>query len=356
MKTRFAGVCQALALILLLSAFSFAGDQSRPRFVVIPPKPAAPGTAIPSNTLQTWNGTFTYNNQQYNYVMVGQDPATGQASLINTYIVPVKIVLSDGTIYDPLVGGTASPLARTLISPIFDTTTNYTQGGVNVGTTQYVDAFQRGNFWSIVQNQPNYHVLLGGATSHVSVLPELTLNVPAANGHNGSEFGHTVGLVDINWFDNAISTYMAQNPTINPAVLPIFETTNMYWTEGGCCIGGYHSANGTQSYSVFTYLTYAGVFSQDVSALSHEISEWMDDPLTPHENSTPCGILEVGDPLEGGSAGHPYGTWTYTLHGFTYHLQDEVFIGYFGAPLSTSVNSWYSFQNFPFTQICQNGS
>ena len=47
-----------------------------------------------------------------------------------------------------------SPIAMTLLSPIFDTTTTYTQGGVNVGTTQYVDAFQRGNFWSIVQNNP----------------------------------------------------------------------------------------------------------------------------------------------------------------------------------------------------------
>jgi hypothetical protein len=353
MKTRFAGVCQALALILLLSAFGFAGEQVTPRFVVIPPKPAVAGAQLPAATLQTWNGTFTYNGTPYNYVMVGQDPSTGQGSLITTYIVPTKIVLSDGTTYDPLVGGTNSPIARTVISPIFDNSTNYTQGGVNVGTTQYVDAFQRGNFWSIVQNNPNYHVLLGGSNAHVVVLPELTLNVPAGSGHSGTEFGHTVGLVDINYFDAQISTYMAGNPRITPATLPIFETANMYWTEGGCCIGGYHSANGSQSYSVFTYLTYSGVFSQDVSALSHEISEWMDDPLTPHQNNTPCGILEVGDPLEGTAN---YGTYPYVLYGFTYHLQDEVFLGYFGAPLSTSVNSWYSFQNYPFTRICQNGS
>jgi hypothetical protein len=127
----------------------------------------------------------------------------------------------------------------------------------------------------------------------------------------------------------------------------------MYWTEGGCCVGGYHSANGTQTYATFTYLPYSGVFSQDVSALSHEVSEWMDDPLTNGGNGTPCGILEVGDPLEG--TGN-YGSYHYTLHGFQYNLQDEVFLGYFGAPLSTSVNSWYSFQNYPFTQICQNGS
>ncbi len=129
--------------------------------------------------------------------------------------------------------------------------------------------------------------------------------------------------------------------------------TDTYWTQGGCCIGGYHSANGQQSYSVFTYIDHPGDFAQDVSALSHEIGEWMDDPLTNGGNGTPCGILEVGDPLE---ATRNYGGYPYVLHGFTYNLQDMTFIGYFGAPLSTSVNSWYSFQNYPFTRICQNGS
>jgi hypothetical protein len=51
---------------------------------------------------------------------------------------------------------------------MFDNTTTYTQGGVDVGTTQYNDAFQRANFWSIVQNNPNSHMLLGGPTAFVS--------------------------------------------------------------------------------------------------------------------------------------------------------------------------------------------
>ncbi len=118
--------------------------------------------------------------------MVGQDPATGQGTLVTTFIIPVKIILSTGETFDPLAGGPFGPIASTITSPIFDNTTNYTQGGVNVGTTQYVDAFQRGNFWSTVQNQPNYHVLLGGPTAHVSVLPELTLNVPSGSGHIGT--------------------------------------------------------------------------------------------------------------------------------------------------------------------------
>lgn len=342
-------------LICSLSAFGFAAstEHATPRFVVIPPKAAVPGLQQSPSVLQTWNGSFTYNNNQYNYVMVGQDPSTGQSTLVTTYIVPVKLVLSDGSTWDPLAGGSASPLARTILSPIFDRTTDYNEGGVDVGASQYVDAFQRANFWSIVQNQPNYHVLLGGPSSHIVVMPELTLNVPSADGHQGSPFGHPVAEVSINWFDVQISNYMASNPQITPASFPIFETSDTYLTSGGCCIGGYHSANGTQSYSHFTYITHAGDFAQDVSALSHEVSEWMDDPLTPHQNNTPCGILEVGDPLENNPN---YGTFTLQLHNFTYHLQDEVFIGYFGAPLSTSVNSWWTFKNYSFSRICQNGS
>lgn len=52
-------------------------------------------------------------------------------------------------------------------------------------------------------------------------------------------------------------------------------------------------------------------------------------------------ILEVGDPLEGRAN---YGGFPYNPNGFTYNLQSLVFLGYFGAPKSTSVHSWLSFQ------------
>ncbi|HZP23386.1 MAG TPA: hypothetical protein VFB04_08065 [Terriglobales bacterium] len=363
MKTRLTGVCQFLALALVaacgLATFAVAEDTmpAHPRFVVIPPKPALPGHENPTGTLQEWNGSFTSNGTNYPFVMVGADPSTNQGALITTWIIPVKLILSDGSVWDPLAGGAFSPLGRTILSPIFDSTTTYTQGGVNVGTTQYIDAFQRANFWSTVQNNPNSHLLLGGPTSHITVLPELVLNVPAADGHQGSEFGITVALVDINYLDNQFNNYIAQNNIINPTGFPIFETANTYLTEGGCCIGGYHSATGAQTYAHFTYITTPGVFSQDVSALSHEVGEWADDPLYPRQNSTPCGILEDGDPLENGQPGHPFGTWAYQLHNFTYHLQDLVTLRYFGGDPNGPVNMFWTFQGYTgITRICQNGS
>ena len=107
MKTRFAGVCQVLALTLLvssLSAFVVAADTAASsekvtaRYVVIPPKPAAPGSPLTPSTLTTWNGSFTYNSQNYNYVMVGQNPTTGAGTLVTTYIIPTKIVTKDATL------------------------------------------------------------------------------------------------------------------------------------------------------------------------------------------------------------------------------------------------------------------
>jgi hypothetical protein len=346
-----------------MSALAVAADNqvtnehARPRYVVIPPKPALPGTLAPTQTLAEWNGSFMSGGHNYTYVMVGADPSTNQAITVTTWVIPVKIVLSTGQSFDPLSGGPLGALARTVLSPIFDETTDYVQGGVDVGRTQYNDAVQRANFWSIVQNNPASHIRLGGPTARISILPELTLNVPAGSGHIGTPFGHSVAEVDINYFDTQISNYMTTNNIINAGGLPIFETANTYLTEGGCCIGGYHSANGAQTYSMFTYITFVGDFAQDVSALSHEIGEWIDDPLYPTENNTPCGILEVGDPLEGDQGlCAPYGSACYTLNNFTYHLQDLVFLRYFGGDPNGSVNSWWTFQNHPYTTICQQGS
>jgi hypothetical protein len=373
MKSRYAGMCQVMALTLLacsiLSAFAFAQDSSEnmkivgpahARFAVLPPKPG--NGNVPPAVLQTWNGSFTYNGTNYPYNMVGFDPSTNQTATIPTFIIPIKIVIQyQGHQYtfDPTALPTSdtavapksihdTEVVNTITSPIFDNTTDYVQGGVDLGTTQYEDAFQRGNFWGVVQSNPNTHVLLGFPT----VLPTQTLNVPANSGTIGHDFGITAGLVDINYFDAQISAIITHFSQIQPNSLPLFETGNVYLTQGGgCCIGGYHSANGPQAYSHFTYVNHVGAFSQDVSAMSHEIGEFIDDPLVNGFNNVACGILEVGDPLENYAN---FGAFHYVLHGFTYNLQDLVFLPYFGAPPSTSLLGWFSFQNHHLS-VCQNG-
>ena len=125
-------------------------------------------------------------------------------------------------------------------SPIFKDMDWIAGDGVtDLGTTQYEDAFQRGNFWGQVSSAPGYHVLLGAP----KVAPVQTYVVPAADGSIASEFGVRVGLADINWFDSTVIQPLLKKFTqIQPGTLPIFMTYDVYLTSGGCCIGGYHSA------------------------------------------------------------------------------------------------------------------
>ena len=91
-----------------------------------------------------------------------------------------------------------------------------------------------------------------------------------------------------------------------------------------CCIGGYHGTNGpppnSQTYTNAAYVDVKTFSFQDVSAMSHELGEWMDNPFF-GTNTVGCqdnSQLEVGDPLEGGPN---YGAFPYKLNGFTYNLK-----------------------------------
>ena len=364
MNTRFTLMGGALICFSLAGA-AFAQDDDEvggapafARYAVMPAKPAT-GTQ-PNVALPQWNGSFVYKGTTYTYHMVGTAPSSNTSTTIQTYIIPLKVVITNkkGTKvpYNPshVLSNGNSVTQNTVLSPIFDSTTTYTQGGTDVGTTQYEDAFQRANFWGTVSSHTGYHVLLGGPT----VLPTQTINVPTGHGSIATAFGVKAGLVDINYFDAQIQTIMTRLTQIQPNTLPIFLTYDVYLTESApptlnsCCIGGYHSATGTQAYSMATYVDAVGAFSQNVSALSHEVGEWMDDPLVGGENQVQCGILEVGDPLEGTAN---YGGFPYVLHGFTYDLQDLVFLTYFGAPTTTSLHGWLSFQDNTGLRVCSNG-
>ena len=343
-------IISVAAFACCFAASAVAQDEGNPvpRFVTLPPKASV--ETKPPVTLPTWTGSFTYSGTKYTYYMVGTAPKTGKSTTVKAFIIPVKVIIPSCTT-DPKVDSESGEtvLQQTIESPIFQKQT-YILGGTNVGDTQYEDAFQRANFWGTVKSHTGYHVLLSTPT----VLPELSLT-PGSNGSCGNPFGPLAGLMDINYFDFQAGSYITSHSQITPDSIPIFMTDNLYLTEGGgCCIGGYHSANGPQAYAQFTYITTPGVFSQDVSAMSHEMGEWMDDPgVKGGFNPVACGILEVGDPEEGFPN---YGAFPYTLGGFTYNLQDLVFLEYFGAPTTTSVHGWMTFYNNPFgLGVCSNG-
>jgi hypothetical protein len=131
---------------------------------------------------------------------------------------------------------------NSLDSPLFNAGIDFKQGGTDLGNTQYIDAYQRGNFWSSVSANSSYHVLLGTP----SVAAEQTITVSNSQGKViNNPFGSgKVGEMNINSFDSNLQSFMKHLTQINPGVLPIFLTYDIYLTSGGCCIGGYHSANG----------------------------------------------------------------------------------------------------------------
>ncbi len=316
----------ALAALAALSLANARAETYRPIFERSPG--LHPNIRIhPPAGLPTWTFNYSYGGSNYSETFVGTNPSGNQSTTVPVYIIPVRLTFS-GTVAEP-----SGIVNNTIASPIFQ---NYpfAQGGVSLGNTQYEDAFNRANAWGIGGAGGNYHLLLGNPT----VLREVSLTVPRSQGKLGTYFGIRVITASLNWFDAQIQPLVA-SLGIPANALPIFITTQSYLLDGSgnrapCCVGGYHSVNGSNiPYAHFTYIQNSGgslAFAQDVSALSHEIGEWLDDPFT--NNNSPCGIYETGDPLENTAN---YGDYNYTLNGFTYHLQDLANPVYFGAPAST---------------------
>ncbi len=374
MKQRFSALSllAALTVMACLASAAFAQDQptqtkQRPMFAH--PLPVLDENAAPTTPLRTWKGTFVSGTTTNHFTMVGKDPSKSNTpTVIPVFIIPLKMVFTKNgmtTTFDPTanIGTGLSAVNQTIASPIFQKSVDWVQGGTDLGKTQYIDAYQRGNFWTDVMTNTNYHVALGKPT----VLPTITVNVPTNQGTTGtSSFGPpgTLGIVSINWFISQVPTWVGQNSAVTPSALPIFITYDTYLSQttnfGGCCIGGFHDDFGAsaspQTYAHFSFMDQStpthDVFSSDVSALSHEVGEWVDDPLVNNTQGACGGILENGDPLEGNAH---FGDFTQTVGGYNYHIQDLVFLKYFGQTPSTSVNDWWTFQNFVFSRSCQNG-
>jgi hypothetical protein len=312
-------------------------DSPRPRRFTVEEIEAA-GTGLPS-----WNGSFTHSGTTYKFVMVGTDPSKGSINtVVPVYLIPIKLTFQDtGTVFDasaPMIGLTQSAAQAVQASIIFQDTT-YKAGTVTVGNTQYIDAFQRANFWSSVgTTSPNYHVILGQPT----VLPVQALKVPKASGQTipGPVAGTKRGILAQGFVDTNITAAMFKKfPQITPGAFTIFLVYNVF--PGGNY--GFHDVFGSspltgKTYTVTSYLEpYKQLIDADISTLAHEVGEWMDDPYV--NNNTPCGtLLEVGDPLN-------TAIFSVKLGGMTWHPQDLAMLGYFSFNGTQSVNHWLTFRN-----------
>jgi len=342
---------------------------AKPMFKVGPNQSHGVNPHFSAAQLPSWNGSYTdLTGQTITFTQIGGNPATtNSTSTVNVLLIPIKFVITqNGTKYtfDPKKVKLANNHDRNVIkamelSPLFTSDVDFSpQWGtcgpkkkcVDLGQTQYIDAFQRGTWWgNNVGANTNYHVLFTYTEEK-----EQTITVTCSSGCVANEFGVTAGLYNFGQMDTQLQNFMKKITDVNPGVLPLFISYDVYLTSGGCCIGGYHDSlsgpPGGQTYSYATYADKTGAFSQDVSAFSHELGEWMDDPFIGYNNvnCTDNGWMEVGDPLEGLAN---YGSFGYKDHKFTYNLQSLVYMPYFGAPLTDSANKWYALQD-DMSHVC----
>ena len=319
----------------------------------------AAGTA-----LKTWSSTVhAGDGNTYPFTLVGKNPKKAQTTpslSVKTPVVPIILNFNSGPTFDPTVANTgcetASALTRTNKSPIF-ASVDYTPGGTDVGTTQYIDAFQRANLYRYTKPtgvNPGYHVLLKKVA-----MTAINVSVPSADSTTFGSGCTLLGAIDIDWWDSYLQTTVFPQVAAagyGPNTFPIFLFHNVVLYIGNpnnCCVLGYHSAftfgGGSQTYAIADYdnSTEFGPGVKDVSALAHEVGEWMDDPYV--NNVTPSwghtgqvsgcqNNLEVGDPLTGTNL-------TVAVNGFTYHPQELVFNDWFFENASTAVNHWFSFND-----------
>lgn len=301
---------------------------------------------------------------RYSGVMVGVDPRLpGGTTSVPTYIVPLIIKMPNGSVFNPTVPDVCVPapggsdLGLVEASPVLQSF-NFVFGTVPVGNTQYIDAFQRANFWQILPGggaASKYHTLLG-----VRILPAVKITVPRGQGYTkpGKVCGK-LGVLNFSWFDPTARRLilLLRRRGVGPKTFPVLLTGNVVFQSGrSCCILGYHSVFGfpTQTYSAFEFDT-TGSFGNatDTSIMAHEVGEWMDDPIPPspprvNNLTPPWGHIgqvkgcqnnnEVGDPLSGTNI-----PVVVMPNGFTYHLQELAFFSWFYRQNpSIGVLGWYS--------------
>jgi hypothetical protein len=349
--------------------------------------PMDTGAAIDS--LELFNGDFQVPGlgpsgsprRQWFYTMAGGHPAAGGTTTFNAPIIPVSLDLLDydgsvRTIDGHRLHYSAEPFVNAVVnSPVFQNA-EYTSSDV---PTQFVDAVQRAEFYNVMQT--DWHTLL-----RPSVKTGRTLTIPRgayffALNEDGSCCAFV--LVDLNVFSKLLFP-----PTANDTKSPIgaaehsgditakdvstflFPNTYLYFNgnPNECCVLGFHTydfepgdaSNGfREKRYVLNYSSWIspGLFSsgfEDVTALSHEITESLNDPfvgsdgvhgITPwwlSQNGNCQNDLEVGDVIEG----LPDSTIPIRTKGRTYHPQNEALLQWFEfqSP-STAIGGAYSYPN-----------
>ena len=322
-------------------------------------------------SVPNFQGSFISRGVTWQFTMMGTAPWNGASTTIPTHIVAVSLRLQNAN----LTSFTTVPVTAfetpTLNSPNFKAANYSTGSGI-----QFADAVQRAEF---------FHKMTAGwhTNLHASIVHNLTITVPRYTTTNVNGFTTkvqtyytskaadgrtTVFLLDeffnqqiLNVVVNEINAGRFTTGALNVALFPntYLFSLNSSGGVGDCCVLGFHTyftdTAPTESRWVFAFASWIspGVFSgfQDVTALSHEISEAINDPFVnnlvpawqyPNEPGTCQDNLETGDPVE--VLSNPM--FPVQVSGKTYHPQTEALLQWFEQKTtSTAINSAFSYPN-----------
>lgn len=347
----------------------------------------APATGIDS--IRTFTGEFKAAGidpagnlqRDWQFTMAGGDPALGGTTSLNAPIIPVSLDLLDYDGRVRVVDGrplhySVQPFVRAVVnSPVFQNM-DYSSSDA---PTQFADAVQRAEFYS--QMQSDWHTLL-----KPSVKAERTLAIPRGAYYfalNPDGVCCAFVLVDSRIFFKLMfpATASAANTPvgaaehagdITTASIATFLFPNTYLYLNGnpnhCCMLGFHTYDSEpgdasnqfrEKRYVFNYSSWIspGLFApgfEDITALSHEITESLNDPfvgsdgvhgITPwwlSQNGNCQDDMEVGDAIEG----LPDATVAIQAHGRMYHPQNEALLPWFESQSpSSALGGAYSYPN-----------
>lgn len=321
-----------------------------------------------------FQGSFSSRGKTWHFSMMGTSPAGGANTTIPAHIVAVSLRLQNANLVTFTNVSVGSLETLVLNSPNFKPA-NYSSGAA----IQFADAVQRAEFFHTMRS--SWHTRL----SPTFIVDNVTLTVPrfvtvSVNGTptrmqtyytSKADDGRTVVFLLDQFFNQQISNIVVKEinagrfstGALNIALLPntfLFSASNT-GGMGDCCVLGFHtyftnSATPQESRWLFAFASWIspGIFTggfQDVTALSHEISEAFNDPFVnnlvpawqfPNEPGTCQNDLETGDPVEV----LPNAVFPVHVSGVTYHPQTEALLQWFEQKTtSTAINSAFSYPN-----------
>jgi hypothetical protein len=300
-------------------------------------------------------------NSVYPYAMVGQNPKAGGNTNIYTQVIPlVTVLLYNGSpvaVYDPTAPNDGdSDINLFVQSPLYDASTTYP--GPPADTGQFNDTMQRNEF----KTYGGWHTTLVPTSSGIIWVQFLEYFNGDWTTACGSFCFPVFNINTIsNNFANILSSEAPANSTV-PVIITDYLTA--FDPSGGCCIGGYHTAQqgiqdptGILTWAWATYIPHSDqaqnpfIGFEDITALSHELSELINDPfvntlVSPWVDGSVSfaqGNLETGDVIEGMSAADSLYqvTLNTTAGAYTYNPQNEATLPWFTRnPYNGGVYSW----------------